>query len=101
MLHKGQKTARIIREAPLACIEILSPEDNRRRMEQRLSDYLAMGVKHVWVFDPESRDVFRIVPEGRHRVEDGILAIAGTPIRLVLQDIFAALDEDAEEFHAD
>ena len=95
VLHRGQRAARVVHEAPLVCIEVLSPEDSWARMEQRLDDYLQLGVKHVWVLDPASREAFRIGPMGRERVEDGVLYVSDTPIRLELPRIFATLDEDA------
>jgi Uma2 family endonuclease len=35
----------ILTKPPVACIEILSPEDTLRRMQERISDYLQFGVK--------------------------------------------------------
>ena len=44
MLRCGQKAKRIVREAPLICIEVLSPENTWAKIRERLDDYLAMGV---------------------------------------------------------
>ena len=41
--------------APLAIIEVLSPEDRVSRYQQRLDDYRAMGVRNIWVVDPETQ----------------------------------------------
>jgi len=46
---------RIVREAPLVVIEVLSPEDRISRYHQRIADYRAMGIKGIWVIDPEDR----------------------------------------------
>jgi Uma2 family endonuclease len=46
---------RIVREAPLVIIEVLSPEDRISRYHQRIADYRAMGIKGIWVIDPEDR----------------------------------------------
>ena len=91
VLRADQKVDRIVRETPLLCIEILSPEDTFQRLSVRVQDYLAMGVSEVWVFDPERREAFRCDAEGYHRVHDE-LAVAGTPILLTLEQVFSALD---------
>jgi Uma2 family endonuclease len=42
----------ILRTPPLLCIEILSREDRMSEIQERVEDYLAMGVPAVWVIDP-------------------------------------------------
>ena len=37
---------------PLIVVEILSAEDRVQRYRERLDDYLAMGIPHIWVVDP-------------------------------------------------
>jgi Uma2 family endonuclease len=92
ILSRLQRVDHIVREAPLVCIEVLSPEDSWTRMRARLNDYLAMGVKHVWCFDPESREVRRYTASGFEIVKEPILEVTDTPIRLVLSEIFSVLD---------
>jgi Uma2 family endonuclease len=52
---RSSQDKRIVREAPLVVIEVLSPEDRISRYHQRIADYRAMGVKGIWVIDPENR----------------------------------------------
>ena|SRR5579871_75894 len=52
---RSSQDKRIVREAPLVVIEVLSPEDRISRYQQRIADYHAMGVTAVWVIDPETR----------------------------------------------
>jgi Uma2 family endonuclease len=52
---RSNKDKRIVREAPLVIIEVLSPEDRISRCNQRIADYRAMGVRAIWVIDPEER----------------------------------------------
>jgi Uma2 family endonuclease len=52
---RSSKDKRTVREAPLVIIEVLSPEDRINRYHQRIADYRAMGVKGIWVIDPENR----------------------------------------------
>ena len=52
---RSSKDKRIVREAPLVVMEVLSPEDRISRYHQRIADYRAMGVRGIWVIDPENR----------------------------------------------
>ncbi len=93
VLRRGQKVSRIVMEAPLLCIEVLSPADTWAKMRARLNDYLAMGVEHVWCFEPESREVRRYTAEGFEVVREAELTVAGTQIRVSVGEVFSVLDE--------
>jgi Uma2 family endonuclease len=97
VLRRGQKVKRIVREAPLICIEVLSPEDTWARIRERLDEYLAMGVEHVWCFEPESREVRRYTPSGFDKVTAAELTVEGTAIRVEIAEVFSGLDEDGGE----
>lgn len=43
--------------APELVIEILSPDDRRGEVQEKLEEYLALGVDLVWIVDPEFRCV--------------------------------------------
>jgi len=94
VLHPGQKKTQIIREAPLLCVEVLSPQDRWRRLKEKVDDYLAMGVENVWAFDPASREAFRCDADGFHKVSAAELSIPGTAIRLQVAEIFSVLDSE-------
>ena len=96
VLRQRTKVSRIVREAPLLCIEVLSPEDTWARMRARLNDYLAMGVEHVWCFDPEAREARRYTVGSFDTVHEAELTVAGTDIRINIAEIFAVLDEQVE-----
>lgn len=91
VLRADHKVDRIAREAPLLCIEILSPEDTFQRLYSKVRDYLNMGVENIWAFDPETREAFLCDREGFHKVLTPDLKIAGTPICLTLTEIFPLL----------
>lgn len=93
VLRRGTKVSRIVREAPLLCIEVLSPEDTWTKMRARLNDYLGMGVEHVWCFDPDAREVRRYSAEGFTKIAESELTVAGTAIRVNVAEVFAVLDE--------
>ena len=51
--------------APDLVVEVLSPEDRQARVDEKVTEYLACGVRLVWVADPTRRTVrvYR-TPEG-------------------------------------
>jgi Uma2 family endonuclease len=86
---------RILREPPFLCIEILSPEDRVSRMGKKIDDYLAFGVKYVWLIDPEDKSAWVYTAE-RKREPVRVLTTAEPMISLPLDELFAALDEEVE-----
>ncbi len=83
----------VVQVAPLICIEVLSPEDSLRSQRDRVEDYLRMGVEHIWLIDPISRETHIATPGGYEQVTSGELTVPGTPIRIVLAEVFATLDK--------
>ena len=83
---------RIVRTPPVLCIEILSPEDRMSEMQERVDDYLHMGVGTVWVIDPMRRKAFIADAEGQFRSGADTLHISGTAVELGVTEIFAELD---------
>ncbi|WP_035348698.1 Uma2 family endonuclease [Edaphobacter aggregans] len=94
VLRRGQKVNRIVREAPLLCIEVLSPEDTWAKIRARLNDYLTMGVEHVWCFDSDAREARRYTADGFEVVREAELAVAGTSIQVNVAEVFSVLDQD-------
>lgn len=59
VLDRNQPIEQIITHAPIAVFEILSPEDSMMRITQKLTDYSAMGIQHIWVIDPATKNAWR------------------------------------------
>ena len=83
----------ILRTPPLLCIEILSRDDRMSDIQERVEDYLAMGIPAVWVVDPRRRRAYATIPSGALEPAPTELAVSGTEIRVSVADIFAELDE--------
>ena len=84
----------IISEPPVLCVEILSPEDRFDRVLERVEDYIRMGVPHVWIIDPISREIWTVQANGGPVPLAGTeLTLPGTPVRIPVADIFAEIDE--------
>jgi Uma2 family endonuclease len=92
VLRSGTPREQILTHPPLLVIEILSPEDRLARIAKRNEDYLQFGIEHIWVIDPRTRKAYRNTAAGLQPIQSGELIIAGTPIRIVLSDLFAELD---------
>jgi Uma2 family endonuclease len=82
----------VITTPPLICIEILSPKDTLRSIRTRADDYFESGTRHVWIIDPGLRKAYVCSTTGMQEPESGVLEIPGTPIRVVLSELFAELD---------
>jgi Uma2 family endonuclease len=83
----------IVYTPPLLCIEILSRDDRMSEIQERVEDYLAMGVSTVWVVDPRRRRAYTAGTDGTLQPATTALTVPNTEIRISLCDIFAELDE--------
>jgi Uma2 family endonuclease len=88
ILRSDQPREPVITHPPLIAIEILSKDDTLRSMRERVDDYLNFGVQHVWILDPVTRRAYVGSPTAFQEPEGGILSLPGTPIRIVLADLF-------------
>jgi Uma2 family endonuclease len=91
VVPREHKPSRIVRQPPVLCIEVLSPDDTFRRIQSRVDDYVEMGVKNIWVLSPLDGRVFTVANGHQQFVEERILTVEGTAIRLNLDEIKAEL----------
>jgi Uma2 family endonuclease len=82
----------ILRTPPVLCIEILSREDRMSEIQERIEDYLAMGVPCVWVVDPWRRKAYAATGDGILHPEPETLRVPQTAIAVPVREIFAELD---------
>jgi Uma2 family endonuclease len=87
---RGGQIEQIPSHPPLVWIEILDSEDDWAALQTKFHDVFAMGVAHVWVFDPEERQVFDCTREGRRLVSEETLV--APPVSINLRELFAELD---------
>ncbi len=64
LVSLDQPVEQILTKPPLACIEILSPEDSMRRMQERIEDYRNFGVENIWILDPGAKRGYDCRPAG-------------------------------------
>ncbi len=79
----------VLTKPPVACIEILSPEDTMRRMQERIADYRQFGIANIWILDPATQRGYNCVPSGWLDATE--FRVSNTPIRLVLSEIFTKI----------
>jgi Uma2 family endonuclease len=73
-------------------IEVQSPDSPLRSTAAKADEYRAFGVEHVWVIDPYARVGYKGTKNGLELARSGELAIPGSPLRIVLAELFAELD---------
>ncbi|MGI8744487.1 MAG: Uma2 family endonuclease [Bryobacteraceae bacterium] len=77
----------IVRFPPFLCIEILSRDDRASDLTERITDYLRMSVRFIWVIDPLARKTFIHTPGHMHEVTDGVLRTHDPEITVPLDAI--------------
>jgi Uma2 family endonuclease len=92
VVRAGETFERYVIRPPLIAIEILSPEDSLRAMQQKAAQYRRFGIENIWIVDPEPRLAYRYTSAGLEEVHTGELIVPDTPIRVVLSQMFAELD---------
>jgi len=73
---------RYLTHPPHLAIEVLSPDDEPADMLAKIGEYLAMGIPHIWVVDPNKRKV----------VEAGSQGIRESSTRIVETDLVGSVD---------
>ena len=76
-------------EPPLIVIEIVSPSDTYSQLHGRLHDLAAMGVKNLWIVDPQQRSAWQ--NRDNAWVESKRLSVPDTLIYLDVDALFARL----------
>lgn len=95
VMLKTQRPEPVLSHPPFLCIEILSPEDRMSRVIERVKEYLAFGVNHVWVIDPETRTAYAYADEEGREVRDR-LETGDPSISISLAELFSELDESSK-----
>jgi Uma2 family endonuclease len=89
LISRGEPTDQVLQRPPIAVIEVLSPEDRISRYQERFQDYRRMGIRHIWVVDPQTRHGYDCSTESW--IETTSFAVENSPITVDLSVIFAEL----------
>lgn len=97
VLRAPLRRTRILTTPPYLVIEILSPEDTWRRMQEKIDDYRRFGVENLWIVDPAERRAWRVLAGGTEEATDLMLTTSDGAVTLPLPEIFAAIDDEMTE----
>jgi Uma2 family endonuclease len=75
---------------PAICIEVLSPDDRKGELQEKIADYVAMGVEAIWIVDPRRRLLWTADAAGMHPVEN--FHVPGSELVITPGEMFAELD---------
>lgn len=89
LLSLDQPVEQMITKPPLACIEILSPDDTLSRLQERIRDYQRFGVQNIWIIDPATQQGYDCQPSGWLDATE--FTVPNTPTKLALPDLFARM----------
>ncbi len=82
-------------EPPLIAIEVLSPSDGYKALKLRAADLETMGVRNIWLIDPEAR-ALEIWRDSRWQPEPATkVGAVDSPMFLDLVWLWEQLDESA------
>jgi Uma2 family endonuclease len=83
----------VIEGGPDLVIEILSPSNTRREMDENLRDYQSINVREAWIVATQGQtvEVLQLSTEGMHR--SGLYGIGDAIASQVLPDLRLTVDE--------
>jgi Uma2 family endonuclease len=84
----GRPSEQVFTRPPFLCIEILSKEDRMSDMLAKVDDYLAFGVRYVWLLEPRTRRAQIYDASGVHEVKAGKLWTLDPEILAPLDQLF-------------
>lgn len=93
---KSQRIEPVPTTPAFLCVEIVSPDDRMTRIIERVKEYLAFGVQHVWVIDPASRTAYSYTADEGREVRDQ-LTTRNPDISISVPELFAELDEALQD----
>lgn len=97
MKRPFRQTDRVVIDAPLLIVEVLSPDDRTRDTLRRFQEYENLGVRYILQMDPDDRTTHRFVNGDLVRRDLTTLDTPSGPLRFDTQALLALLDEEQGE----
>jgi len=94
MMRPFRQTDRVVLDPPLLIVEILSPEDTTRDMLRRFRQYEKLGVRYIFLMDPEDRTTHQFLNGDLvHRDLSSLETLAGI-LPFDSRELLARLDDE-------
>jgi len=75
-------------EAAFVAIEILSEDDRMSRMLEKLQEYAAAGVAHIWLIDPRMKQMFAFHDGTLEEVKGDLVSSGEAQLELTREEVF-------------
>lgn len=72
----------VVSVAPELVVEVLSPDDRMVDVEEKIADYLEMGVGEVWVVNPRKAHGWSFTKGGSVESREGVMEFRGLRVDL-------------------
>ena len=79
---------KVLRDAAFLAVKILSEDDRMTNVIEKLEEYAAKGVPHIWVIDPRLQQMFAFRSNCLQRVEGDVIATDNPRLELTRDEIF-------------
>jgi len=85
--------SQVIEGGPDLVIEILSPSNTRRELQEKLQDYQAIGVREAWVIAPQGRTVEVLQLSAGSIERSGLYGLGDAIVSRVLPEFHLTVNE--------
>jgi Uma2 family endonuclease len=89
-------SGRFLRRPPYIAVEVLSPDDRTRDLDDKIDDYLTFGVENIWVIDPGRPRVTVWTRDGGRICRDAVDTSDGE-FSIPLSEIFADMPSTEDQ----
>lgn len=89
-------SGRFLRKPPYIVVEVLSPDDRSRDLDDKIDDYLAFGVENIWVIDPGRSRVTVWTRDGGRICRDTVNTSDGQ-LSIPLSEVFADMPSTEDQ----
>ena len=89
-------SGRFLRVPPYIVVEVLSPDDRTRDLDDKIDDYLTFGVENIWVIDPGRSRVTVWTRDGGRICHDAVDTSDGE-FSIPLSEIFADMPSTEDQ----
>jgi Uma2 family endonuclease len=90
VLVEGRRpSSHVITQPPLLVVEVLSPDDRVTDLQDKIDDYLAFGIRCIWVVDPRTLRGMIHTAEAILEVRDSVFRVPETDIVCLLKELMA------------